>query len=539
VYEIAVFQALRDRLRCKEIWVVGADRWRNPDEDLPADFEEHRLEHYERLGQPLDERVFIGKLREELESELASLNRALPKLRWVEIAERPAGAIKLTPLEALPEPRNLRRLKAAIVRRWGTVPLIDMLKEAVLRTGCLRAFSSVGAREAIDRDSLEQRLILLIYAYGTNTGVRAVAAGEHGHREEDLRYARRRFLIVEAARQVAAELANATFAARQHWIWGEGSTAVASDSTHFGAFDQNIFTEWHSRYGGRGVLIYWHVERNSVAIHSQLIRCSASEVAAMVEGAIHHATDMEVEGNFVDSHGQSEIGFGITRLLGFKLLPRIKRINKVKLYLPSNEHLELYPRLTAALTRPIRWDLIGQQYDQMIKYAAGIRCGTASTEAILRRFTRNASHPTYAAMLEVGRAERSLFVAHYLRDRVLQREVGDGLAVVESWNGANDTIFFGKRGEFATNQRDEQELGAICLHILQSAVVFVNTLMIQDLLAEPEYAHLLAAEEDRRGLTPLFTMHVVPYGEVKLDMRSRLALAAAPTTSAALELGQS
>jgi hypothetical protein len=164
------------------------------------------LEYYERLGQPLDERVFIGKLREELEFELASLNKALPKLRWVEIAERPAGAIKLTPLEALPERRNLRRLKAAIVRRWGTVPLIDMLKEAVLRTGCLRAFSSVGAREAIDRDSLEQRLILLIYAYGTNTGIRAVAAGEHGHREEDLRYARRRFLTVEAARQVAASL---------------------------------------------------------------------------------------------------------------------------------------------------------------------------------------------------------------------------------------------------------------------------------------------------------------------------------------------
>lgn len=27
VYEVATFQALRDALRCKEIWVVGADRW--------------------------------------------------------------------------------------------------------------------------------------------------------------------------------------------------------------------------------------------------------------------------------------------------------------------------------------------------------------------------------------------------------------------------------------------------------------------------------------------------------------------------------
>ncbi|WP_283136045.1 Tn3 family transposase [Rhizohabitans arisaemae] len=39
----------------------------------------------------------------------------------------------------------------------------------------------------------------------------------------------------------------------------------------------------------------------------------------------------------------------------------------------------------------------------MIRYATAIRTRTASTEAILRRFTRNASHPTYAAMLEVSR----------------------------------------------------------------------------------------------------------------------------------------
>lgn len=44
----------------------------------------------------------------------------------------------------------------------------------------------------------------------------------------------------------------------------------------------------------------------------------------------------------------------------------------------------------------------------MIKYATAIRLGTASTEAILRRFTRNASHPTYTAMLEVGRAQKTI-----------------------------------------------------------------------------------------------------------------------------------
>ncbi|MGW3124197.1 hypothetical protein ACWDBW_45045 [Streptomyces sp. NPDC001107] len=34
VYEVVAFQALRDQLKCKEIWVVDADKWRNPDQDL-------------------------------------------------------------------------------------------------------------------------------------------------------------------------------------------------------------------------------------------------------------------------------------------------------------------------------------------------------------------------------------------------------------------------------------------------------------------------------------------------------------------------
>lgn len=192
-------------------------------------------------------------------------------------------------------------------------------------------------------------------------------------------------------------------------------------------------------------------------------------------------------------------------------------------YLPGPGAKDDYPLLAPALARPIRWDLIARQYDQMVKYATAIRTGTATTEAILRRFTRNASHPTYAAMLEVGRAEKTAFLARYLRIREMQREVNDGLNVVESWNGANDIIHFGKRGDIASNRRDEQELEILCLHILQAAMVYINTLMIQDVLGETGWAGIVT-DEDRRGLTPLFWTHVLPYGEVHLDLGKRLTL---------------
>src|SRR4051812_7790597 len=75
-------------------------------------------------------------------------------------------------------------------------------------------------------------------------------------------------------------------------------------------------TEWHARYGGRGVMIYWHVERKSTCIYSQLKTCSSSEAAAMMEGVLRHCTEMEVEKTYVDSHGQSAVAFAFCRLPG-------------------------------------------------------------------------------------------------------------------------------------------------------------------------------------------------------------------------------
>jgi len=72
---------------------------------------------------------------------------------------------------------------------------------------------------SIPPDVLAERLLLAIYAYGTNTGIKAVAAGGHGHSEDDIRYVRRRYLTAEAARAIAIGIANATFAARSTELW--------------------------------------------------------------------------------------------------------------------------------------------------------------------------------------------------------------------------------------------------------------------------------------------------------------------------------
>lgn len=82
----------------------------------------------------------------ELGYVIISGHRAITGSRW-------AGRV----LDAAPEPRNLRRLKNEVRTRWGTVALSDMLKEAVLRTGCLAGVTGTAGRGDLVPEVLAER----------------------------------------------------------------------------------------------------------------------------------------------------------------------------------------------------------------------------------------------------------------------------------------------------------------------------------------------------------------------------------------------
>ena len=84
-------------------------------------------------------------------------------------------------------------------------------------------------------------------------------------------------------------------------------------------------------------------------------------------------------------------------------------------------------------------------------------------------------------------------------------------------------IFFARRGEMVSNRREDHEISMLALHLLQNCMVYINALMLQQVLVQPQWSVKLTAR-DLRALTPLIWERVNPYGRFELDMEARLPI---------------
>jgi len=524
-YEIAVLEKLKELLVYKAIWIENSYRYRNPNDDTPKDYDAKKEEYCQMLGLPTTAKVFIDQLKTLQKDKLKSLNYSILNNELVKIKQNTTKKnILITPSEAQQEPENIDKLQNEIVKQFLSINLIDILKECDLLIDFTNEMKTIARSSNISQDDLRKRLLLCIYGIGSNTGLKRISIANGDVKYSDLRYVKKRFINKTNLSNAIRVIVNKVLDIRDKRVWKEATTTVACDSTQVSAWDQNLINEWHYRYKGKGVMIYWHVDKKALCIYSQLKSCSSSEVGSMIKGVIDHDTAMNMNRVFVDTHGQSVLGFAVSYLLGFDLLPRFKGINTQKLCGVTSDDKNIYPNIAKIIKGTINWKLIEENYDEVLKYIVALKLGIIEPSVLVKRFSKeNYTHPIYKAFIEIGKANRTIFLCNYLESEELRIEINEGLNVVERLNNVMDFIFYGKLGELKTNKTDEQELSVLCLHLLQACMVYINTLIIQQTIFKLDLLKKFG-EADYRALTPLLSAHINPYGLFPIDFNSRISI---------------
>jgi TnpA family transposase len=434
-YEAATLFALQRALRRGSVWVEHSQAYCDPRSALisQARWPIERRRHLARLQLPERADRFIAAQLAALRAGLAAVTEALGtgEVRIVD------ALLRISPVKAQPVIPELRHFRTELYAGLGEVQLPDLR----LQVDSLTRFSW----SLLGRAPRSEQELLSVYgallAHGTEVSPTDLALMLPA-------------MSLPALTTMMAELetgnrlrsANDSVVAflRGHAIaefWGPETTASA-DSMSLEA-TRHL---WRARVDPRrrtyAVGIYTHVLDQWGIVYDQPLLLNERQAGVAIEGVVRQTT-ADIVRIAVDSHGFTDFGIALAKLLGFDLCPRLKNLRERRLHLPTGHDIQ--GALHDVLQADVSLRAIRAGWDELLRLAASILRGEMSAVYALERFGAAArGDRLYRAGTELGRLLRTVYLCDYFSNAVFRREIHRQLAHGESTHSLQRAIYAGR-----------------------------------------------------------------------------------------------
>lgn len=495
----------------------------------PSDWESERGRHLSLLGLPATAEPFIERLTENLKAGLAALEEAREAGR-VTIGRD--GALHLSALEALPTDGIPRRTRDLLFKAIGTVQFADAMMEVDVRTGFSEVLLARKARDANELVSLYGALM----AHGTEIDAKGVAAMIQ---QVDAAAISNTMRVLEMSGRLSRANARVVEFQRTHPItelWGTGQRA-SSDSMSLDTSPHLFYARVDPRRRTHAVGIYTHVLDQHGIVYNQPIVLNERQAGVAIEGAVRHNDTREDGGLLalaVDTHGYTNVGMAVSKLLGFDLCPRLRNLSERKLYLPRG--MEMAKDLAPIVDHGISLKPIRDGWDGLLRLVASIKSGCVSAVVALQRFGSAAQgDPIHRAAEQLGKLLRTLFLCDYFSNVEFRRELHALLSRGESVHELQRTIYTGKVAPERGRRRDEMIAISGSLTLLTNLVIAWNTQRMQATVDAWRGKGQRVDDDWLRRMGPAHSAHVNFRGTLRfpLEQYQDMLLEAAPWQRAA------
>ena len=513
--EVCVFVHLADALQTGDLYVVGAENFADYRAQLlPWPECKPRLAAYcAALDMPENGKDFVALLKDELKKAAAEVDAGFPTNTELSIDKD--GTPHLKQLPATSEPEDLVEFEQEIRARMPERHLLDILKHTEHWAGYTRHFGPPsGANPKLAH--AVQRYLFAVFGYGCNLGPNQTARHAPGMTTaQALRRINAQHINADKLEAAMVDVINeyARFPLPRHW--GGGRAAIA-DGTHVKLRENNLLGSQHIRYGGYGGIAYHHIADSYIALFTSFIPCGVWEAVHILDALLKNRSEIQPDTLHADTQGQSEPVFGLCRLLGIKLMPRMRTWADVTFYRPAKSIR--YHHIDSLFTGEIDWKLIATHWQDIMQVVLSIQAGRVMPSMLLRKLgTYNRKSRLYRAFRELGRVERTLFLLRYASTPEIRRSIRAETTKIESYNDFLDWVSFGgpviKSGDPIEQEKQ-----------LKYASLVANTIMLSNVADMTDV--LLSMAKDGHSVTPALVARLSPYtrehirrfGQYVLDM---------------------
>ncbi|MCZ6489269.1 MAG: Tn3 family transposase, partial [Acidobacteria bacterium] len=508
LWDIALALAVRDALRSGDLFLPQS-RHHVSFANLIYDerqWARERTGAYEQLSLFQEEDEVIAHLVEEFEEVARRAERSMDANAFASVSD---GRLKLKRRDALPISPQVVDLHRLIETSLPPVRIEDLLRHVDSHSHFTREFRPLGGYEPHAKQIYPTLLAALI-AHGTNLGIAAMGQSAQGITVDMLQHVTRWFLREETLKAANAALVNFHHQLPISRVWGPG-LASSSDGQRFGIQQSSLLASFYPRYFGyyeRAVTVYTHTSDQYSVFGTRVISCSPREALYVLDGLLENNTVLRLREHYTDTHGFTEHIFGLSYLLGYSFMPRLRDLADQRLYKPERE--VNYGCLNPLFRATVDKELIRERWDQLVRVAASLRKRTAPANVIIQRLANSSPSDRLAkALTALGRAVKTIYILRYLSDAELRYRVQLQLNRGESRHSlVTRCLFFANRGEFRTGDAEEIMNKASCLSLLSNAVLVWNTMRIADIVDQLRCTGQEVSERDLAHVSPLMHGHV-------------------------------
>ena len=418
--------------------------------------------------------------------------------------------VRITPHDAVTPPAG-ERLDRAIDALMPRIRTPDLLWEVNSRTGFLDAFTDLRSGRV---HSNRAAILATVLAGATNLGLERMAHASSGVSHAQLSWAHAWHLRTETYADALARIIDAHHALPFARAWG--SPATTSSDGQFFPSGRNAGAI-NAKYGpDPGLKIYSFLSGCYGSFHSNVIGATAGEAPFVLDGLVGNAAEFDPLVHYVDTGGASDHVFALFHLLGLSFAPRLRDFPDRRL--TGFGRPGRWRALSALMGRPVNEEVVLEHWRDVLRLAAGIKPLSLKASSMRRKLgAYRQQNRLHAALGEIGRIERTLFMLDWIENPELRMECQAGLSKGEARHTLARAVFAHSQGRIRDRTQDAQQKRVMALNLVIAAIVYWNTSYMDKATEHLRRQGRLPDPILLRHVSPLGWNHIVLTGDYDWD----------------------